>query len=400
MFGTPRFWFALLLCSALVGCRPTSLPANDPDAPFSPPTVARSVAPAPPEPITPVPPPDPAESKRLEDEITKLAAIPSPALPATSQKETGNGVVIFLPSCTEEPQFAAFGRGCGHWLHYNVGGINTLGRSPLLVYVRYAADEVGQKDLCLNATQGAKAAAILGATHYAVGELKGNAKDATLIYTLHTTKDGKPVGAPLRIRGSETEIVKALSATGKEIALRLGIANAPLPEPKETPDELRAGGKVEFNTHVYTPEGVENRMMIASAHSPTLASILLLTSKRVSEEEQLLLTRRMLAQSPDNAFTYGIPGYAELISGTPEREPGAKLALQKFKTYPHNSTLLRTALLVARGRGDIKQERLLGERLTKEEPTSSTAWIIRGKTLLRETIRVRYGRTTNPCVPH
>src|SRR5690349_6237422 len=142
-----RFRIALLSLFILPGITPTvdAAPAKKP---------AKKTASVPKKPASSEP--------KLDD---------APLIAALKQIPNGPGLFVAEPVAAKGSEgVAAFGAGCGRWLHLAAAGQPYFDRTPQWWAGDHIRTSLKRKDLRLTAADAPQVARILGITHLAVGE--------------------------------------------------------------------------------------------------------------------------------------------------------------------------------------------------------------------------------------
>jgi hypothetical protein len=152
------------------------------------------------------------------------------ALPEVPSPTGGPGLVVCEPVAeTPNSPEAFIGTGCSMWLQLAVGGLPQLGQTPMWSSVDRARQELGRTDLRLKAAEAPRFARLIGATHVAVGEIRGTDAAITLTYRLLEQPSGKEVGEPIQVAGSQDDVVAALPGIASKLAQALGVKDPGVP---------------------------------------------------------------------------------------------------------------------------------------------------------------------------
>lgn len=163
------------------------------------------------------------------------------AVPVSAQREleppadlkpipSGPGIQICEPvAMGSDEALADFGSGCGLWLQWAMGFHPQLGQTPRWDTAERAAKELQTPRLRLSLAQGSKLYNIEGVTHIAVGQITGTSEKCLLTYQLYAVPAQKAVGAPIKLSGTEEQVVAQLPGAARTLLTALGVQKLQVP---------------------------------------------------------------------------------------------------------------------------------------------------------------------------
>ncbi len=342
-------------------------------------------------------------STRAKTPPAQIAEPPAPTSPAmrltskellqkTAPAGSGPGVVVCEPVAQNaRAQIAAFGAGCGRWLHLAVGGHGEFGKTPLWGAVDDARLAMGKPDLRFAPQDAARLARKLGITHAATGRISGDATRCTLTYQLWQVPSRKPVGAPLTATGARQQVVARLPELARQMAARLGAAPRVPATVGADAAQLSLLGQVPWKARkaFALPTSQERPLRLLATRLP-LAGVLLMRSWTLDPDDPLWdsTLKSLFAQAGDNT----------LVIGDVSRKAVRSLALyysgvlRQRKRFPNNY-LLATAVASWHGnREERALQRKAAEQAIRCSPRNPLAWQELGGAISAEAQDLRRGR--------
>ena len=375
----------------LAGFRPPATPpaaAVRPAAPAPVPSVsplfAAEAVTTFPSPVRPAPASplafSPAQKARLAVIAAATPPPPAPSGPACP------GLVVCDPVAAGD--LAAFGVGCGRWLHLMVGGQPALGRTPLLGSLLRARLEMGRTDLCLTPAQARALTAMLGITHVATGELHGTPADCVLTYRLWRVPGLVPVGPPMNLAGSEDQVVAGLPALTCTLAARLGVAHPAVPATVAlSPTELGLIGGMSPSS---PPSDAQLGQLAAAAERSPLAGMAVMETEALDDQGVLNRTvASLMRQASGNALV--IAGLADKIPTA--LRPYAAAVAGLVRQHPRSYLLAEADGMTQAVWGTRAGEWRAAQRAVADAPASPAAWHERALVLSSIAEDLRRGRT-------
>lgn len=303
---------------------------------------------------------------------------------------SGSGIVVCEPVAQgADEATAAFGAGCGRWLQLVVGGQPELGKTPLWAAMDRARRELERQDLRLTLEDAAKLAALTGATHVAVGEVRGPASACTLSYQLYELPARKPVGEPVALTGTHEQVLAGLPGLARTLATRLGAAKPRVPAAVEVnAAEVAALGRMAwFPDYDYAAAETETLRRLAPA-SPLAGLFFIRSSGAVSAAAFREAVRRLLEQAPENPLVFSEIGWVNANGLAPHRAVVERM----IRRYPDNYPLAMVDVWLQRVLGNPDAERRAAERVVRLAPQNPDAWLTIGWTNSAAADRIRNGR--------
>jgi len=308
------------------------------------------------------------------------------------------GVVVCEPVADRaDAATAAFGAGCGRWLHLTVGGQAELGQTPLLSSIARAQAELGRSDLRLTPAEADKLYGILGITHVAVGRVSGSAARCTLTYQLYAVPGYRAVGPAVQAGGTSAQVLVQLPRMARLLATGLGIAQPRVPVAVAAkPADVALLGTLPWFPGDAATQVQVGQLRSLAARLP-LAGVLLFSAATPgsSYAQDSHQTQTLLAQEPDNPLVWsliarGAPG--QLVS----RQAQLARNLQKF---PRSYLFAATQAWFQRSLGHHGPEMQWAERTAQYAPHNPEAWLTLGWTVDQAGEALRKGRVASEITP-
>jgi len=308
------------------------------------------------------------------------------------------GVVVCEPVADgADAATAAFGAGCGRWLHLTVGGQAELGQTPLLSSVVRAQTELGRTDLRLSPAEADKMYGILGITHVAVGRISGSAARCTLTYQLYAVPGYRAVGAPVQTTGTEAQTLAQLPRMARTLAAELGVAKPRIPNAVNGgPEDMALLGTLSwFPGDAATPAQVEHLRSLATRLP--LAGVLLFSAATPgsSYAQDARQTQTLLAQQPDNPLVWSLVARGAPAQIAPRQ---AQLA-RNLQRFPRSYLFAATQTWLQRSLGHPGPEMQWAERTVQYAPHNPDAWLTLGWTVAQAGDDLRQGRVASEITP-
>lgn len=302
----------------------------------------------------------PASAQRRFQEPEDLKPIPS-----------GPGIQVCEPVAVGgDAALADFGGGCGLWLQWSMGFHPELGQTPRWELTGRAAKELQAPHLRLSLAQGKRLVGILGATHVAIGQISGTPAKCLLTYQLYAVPAQQAVGAPIKLAGTEEQVIRQLPQAARTLLTNLRVQKLKVPaEVGATPADLITAGH--YGLYLEPPPGAEEQKQIdALGRKLPLAALLSWVHyipPTVAEREAR--AGRLLEQTPGNFLVLGAIATFHL----PHSQEVARVVDSQIAALaaPNNAVLAYWAPHLAH----TPQEAIKAyERIARLAPHSSTAW--------------------------
>nr|MDQ2732569.1 tetratricopeptide repeat protein [Armatimonadota bacterium] len=292
-------------------------------------------------------------------------------LPDTGTTPKGAGLLVCDPVVHgADASTAQFADGCSAWLHFTVAGLPQFGRTPLPSARQRLALELGRESLSLDLKGAQHAAAMLGVTHFVVGQIEGSALRASLSYQLVEAASGKSVGTPLVASGTPDQIAALLPETARRIAL---LMNSPAPSvpalTRISAGDIALLGDVEKSAGNRL-EGSQFRRLQDMAGRVPLAGAYAIGDSN-SRIEQDRLASQLLALAPENGLAWGMVGEADtsLLKEHGEALNGL------FHRYPNNFLFATCNAWLQRDRQDREAEEACTVASVRRSPANPDGWL-------------------------
>ena len=245
-----------------------------------------------------------------------------------------------------------------------------LGQTPRFELAARACKELKVPRLRLTIAQAGRLYNILGVTSVAVGTISGTESKCSLTYQLYAVPSNKPLGAAIKLIGSEPEVVSQLPSAARTVLKYIGISESHLPESVGiSAAETAEIGHYDWynNTTPILPD--QKQIDELSKKSPVASLISFLHNGRTRNVRSETVLTHLMQQAPDNFLTCGVI----ITSSQWVPEPLAKLMSDLVKKFaaPDNAVLAYWAITSSQTPG----ERIAAEeRLVRLAPNSSSAW--------------------------
>jgi tetratricopeptide (TPR) repeat protein len=284
---------------------------------------------------------------------------------------SGPGIQICDPVASGgDATLADFGSGCALWLQWSMGFHPQLGQTPRWELVGRAQKELHMAHLRLSLAQGSRLSSILGVTHVAIGQITGTQVKCQLTYQLYAVPSQKAVGAPIKLAGTQAQIVAQLPGVARALLTTLGVQKLHVPATVGArPTYLMSLGY--YSSYPYQmPSPAEEQLIGALVPKMPCAALLSYVHHQwnpVQERETLAL--QLLKQAPGNFLTLGaIASYnapaSEEIAHSVDSQIAALAA-------PNNAVLASWAV----ARAHTTEETIKAyERIVRLAPHSATDW--------------------------
>ena len=204
--------------------------------------------------------------------------------------------------------------------------------------------------------------------------------------------DGKPLGAPLSVSGTQAEVVAALPALAKQMVERIGVSAQGVPDSVgASGTDIATLGSLPWTTD-YGLTSVQRQTALALAKRLPPAGLLMLTSQRMTEPQTgRKIVTTLLHQAPDNPLV--LAELALQVGYAPNEI--AQAISRNAARYPNNYLCLGASIRMMRTIGNIALERHAIERGVKCSPGNPNAWLALANLNSTTADRIRYGRTAN-----
>jgi len=286
---------------------------------------------------------------------------------------SGPGIQICEPVASGGPAaLADFGSGCGLWLQWAMGFQPQLGQTPRWDLALTAHKEIQATRLRLSLAQGSKLYNILGVTHIALGKITGTPENCRLTYQIYEVPAQKAVGAPIKLSGTEAQILAQLPGAARAILSMLGVP--PLKAPVgvgATPAEITAVGSYPWYAK-QKPTAAEQQQIDTLGKKLPLAALLSFTRhKPPTEKERTTAALGLLEQASGNFLMVG--AVATSSNHLPLELVPPMDRLVAALAAPNNAVLAYWAV----DRAGTQPEAIRAvERTVRLAPHSSNAWYI------------------------
>ena len=284
---------------------------------------------------------------------------------------SGPGIQVCEPiAIGADAALADFGSGCGFWLQWAMGFQPELGQTPRWEIDERASRELHVPRLRLSLAQGSRLTSILGVTHIAVGQISGTPAKCLLLYQLYAVPAQKAVGAPIKIVGSEEQVVAQLPAAARALLVELGVRASHLPAAVgATPEALTTVGNYRWYDN-RKPTAAEQQPIDFLSQKFPLARLLAFVHNTPSgKQEKETAVRVLLEQTPANFLVLGVA--ATYISAPSEEFARFVDGKMAALNAPNNALTTYWAI----ERAPTPEERVrAAQHLVRLAPRSSTAW--------------------------
>lgn len=275
------------------------------------------------------PAPKPADRPTIVKEAT---------LQGLKPQITGLGIVVCEPAASKAPgDLAAFGAGCGRWLHFTVGGRGEFPQTPLWRDLPRAQHEMGRTDFRLDASHAGRLRRITGTTHAAFGTISGTAWQCRLTYRVWDVVRMKPVGRPIGLVGTMATVGAKLPRLAQALAASLGARKHGPSVPAPAAAELLALGRVPWDPGQSLTPSQDRDLNRLATRLPTAGLILF---DRYDRRQRSILTDpvgRLMRQAPENALVVAEVGCFDPMDFG---ETGAKAAARLQNRFQDHATMM------------------------------------------------------------
>ena len=300
----------------------------------------------------------------------------------------GPGIQICEPLAPGSAPLADFGAGCGLWLQWSMGFQPQLGQTPRWEIANRACREMHLPRLRLSLAQASRLVPIMGVTHIAVGQITGTEAKCLLTYQLYAAPNHKPIGAPIKLVGTEEQVITKLPQAARALLTGLGIRTSHVPASVgATPLELRAIGHYGWYQD-QRPTDAEQQQIDTLGQKLPLATMLSFVHKAViGAKLEEVAAQHMLEQGTGNFLMLGIlASFDTRHSDEFNRPMDSQVAAL---AAPNNSVLAYWASDRTHTRGEYVRAI---QRLVRLAPNSSTSWNNLSHTYADEAGSIRRGR--------
>ncbi len=290
--------------------------------------------------------------------------LPTAYVESLKTEPTNKGIYIFAPALIQTNTLPDFSTGCARWLFLQVGAAPALSQTPAWYQAEYVRINLGRKDLRITPKEGKDAARILGVTHYALG----NTEPGKLTFQIYD-RAGTTLGEPIVLTGDEAAITAALPQAANTIRQRLGLPQASLEPPIESPQELALVGRVPLLPGDDLTEADATGLQKLSQKS-ALAGLLYLStySRAMKSPEATTPKAAQLTKLANDNFIV----LAEIVRADPSSYSLGRI-IPLSKQYPE-SALLAEARVSTDG---VKEAKLISaEAAVRNAPNNPNHWIV------------------------
>jgi len=285
---------------------------------------------------------------------------------------SGPGIQICEPAAQAgtDAALADFGAGCGLWLQWTMGFHPELGQTPRWEQVYRAEKELHVPRVRISLAQSAGLYQVMGVTHVALGQISGTPERCVLSYQLYAMPGQKAAGNPIKVEGTEEQILAQLPQVARTLLTGLGVQKLKVPASVgATPAELTTTGHYPWYRD-QQPTEADQKQIDALARKFPLAALLSFTRYGAANvQAQQETARHLLEQNSGNFLVVGI--IATYI-GSPTEEFARFVDSQvAAMNAPNNMALAYWAGT----RANTPEEKLKAKvRIVRLAPHSSTAW--------------------------
>jgi len=312
---------------------------------------------------------------------TALALSIGFACPASAQRQdadedlkpiaSGPGIQVCEPVAPDgNIALTEFGAGCGQWLQWSMGFHPELGQTPRWESAVRASKELHAARLRLTLAQANRLVSILGVTHIAVGKITGAPAKCLLTYQLYNASTQKAIGLPIKLTGSETQVIAQLPQAARTLLAGLGVTKPHVPASVgATPAELTEIGHYNWYAPASQTETDQPQMDALSKKLP-LATLLSFVHHNVgTNQDKYTAARRLIGQASGNFLMLGAVAVA--IGHAPD-DFARSVAAQMTPPGGANNALL-TYWAIARAT-TVEEGLQATLRLVQLSPRSASAW--------------------------
>ncbi|MGC4043118.1 MAG: hypothetical protein QM758_04875 [Armatimonas sp.] len=304
-----------------------------------------------------------------------------------SASTNGKGFIVFPPVMSAPSDSPDFATGCARWLYLNVGGAPELSQSPLWHVGDTLPVYLERDNLRLTPVEAQKAAALIGATHYAVGEA-GKDKLSFQVYD----RDGKTVGEPVILSGTPAQIAAGLPKAASELRVWLGLPAKTPTATGETPDDLALLGRVPTQPELNISEADAGALRKLSVRSPLAGMLYTGTLLRAESHPEPYKARvqRLAAQAGNNPLILALLAQAS-------SDPAVGAALEKAE--PTAGKSLGYAWAQSFQFASRNNQLSAAEKAVQAAPQSADAWVRLSQVQSYVGDDLRRSRTANQLSP-
>ena len=284
----------------------------------------------------------------------------------------GPGIQICEPVAPAgtSASLADFGAGCGAWLQWSMGFHPELGQTPIWQLADRARWELHVPRMRLSLSLSAGLVRVMGVTHFALGQISGTPEKCLLTYQLYAATGQKAVGVPIKIAGTEEQIVAQLPQAARALLTGLGVQKLHVPASVgATPAEMNTAGHYPWYQDQKPSETEQQEIDTLGRKFPLAALLSFTHDSGATVKEREANARRLLEQTPGNFLLLGATA---TYIGVPTEEFGRFVDSQVAALNTPNNLLLA---YWAPNRTQTPDEALKAYiRLVRLAPHSSTAW--------------------------
>ena len=242
-----------------------------------------------------------------------------------------------------------------------------LGQTPRWELAERASSELHAHRLRLNLEQAGRLAGILGVTHVAVGQVGGTQAACTLTYQLYTAPARTKIGEPIKLAGSEDQIIAQLPSASAAVLTALGVKaqHAPITVGATSASSCKMVGHYPWYWGSTVSDSEQKQMDLLAQRLP-LAE--LLTYVHHGRGGDTASTQHFMALSSGNFLMIGVLG-TYITVGDPQLGESVDRQVAEMHA-PNNAVLGYWA--VSRTRSVDAQIAAL-ERITRLAPNSTAA---------------------------
>jgi len=143
---------------------------------------------------------------------------------------SGPGIQICEPMAPEgNAALADFGAGCGEWLQWSMGFHPELGQTPRWEQINRVQTELHVPRVRISLAQSAGLYQVMGVTHVALGQISGTPAQCRLTYQVYAMPGQRAVGTPIKLAGTEEQIVAQLPEAARTLLTSLGVQKLHVP---------------------------------------------------------------------------------------------------------------------------------------------------------------------------
>ncbi len=283
---------------------------------------------------------------------------------------SGPGIQICEPVAPGgEGALADFGSGCALWLQWSMGFHPQLGQTPRWELASRAHQELHTPRLRLSLAQGSQLYNMLGVTHVAVGQITGTPEKCLLTYQLYAAPSQKPVGAPIKLVGTEAQIVEQLPGAARAVLTRLGVQKLQVPaRVGATEAELTTLGHYPWFQD-QKPTDVEQQQIDALGKKLPLATLLSYIHPLPTVIARTAAGLHLLDQADGNFLMLGL---IATFDGHPTEQVARAMDRQIDALAAPNNAVL--AFWVAKKARTPEASLKAYERLARLAPHSANTW--------------------------